>query len=143
MPVRCSCCRPQPRSCWAAKNGVSDRARSHSSRPRPAGPTARSSTTYWSVAGDNDRGDIGNRSCTRFLSKQFPGGRTLSFNFESSYDWKGENWTVPLNLGYSKVTHWGKHMLSWQGGVRYYLETSGDGPESGLRAAVTLLFPEQ
>jgi len=48
---------------------------------------------------------------------------------------------VPLNLTYSKVTHWGHQMLSYAGGARYYLETPGDGPDWGLRIVVTLLFP--
>ena len=83
----------------------------------------------WSVAGDDDRNDISSTFLQPFVAKQFPGGRTLSVNFESSYDWKGEAWNVPLNVGYSKVTKVGHQMLSWQGGVRYYFETPGDGPD--------------
>ena len=46
-----------------------------------------------------------------------------------------------MNLFYSKVTKWGSQMLSWQGGVRYFVETPGEGPEWGLRFACVLLFP--
>jgi hypothetical protein len=63
-------------------------------------------------------------------------------NLESTYDWKGENWTVPVNLVYSNVTRIGGQMVSFAGGARYYLETPGEGPDWGLRFVVTLLFPE-
>jgi hypothetical protein len=96
----------------------------------------------WSVTGDTDRSDISSTFLQPFLTKQFPGGRTVSLNLESTYDWEGEHWNVPLNLGYSKVTHWGRQMVSWQGGVRVFLETPGDGPDWGLRFTLTLLFPE-
>jgi len=43
----------------------------------------------WSVAGDDKRADISSTYLQPFLAKGFSGGRTLSFNFESSYDWKG------------------------------------------------------
>ena len=95
----------------------------------------------WSFAGDDDRSDISSTFLQPFLAKQFSGGRTITLNSESSYDWKGENWNVPLNLGYSKVTKWGSQMLSWQAGVRYFVETPGEGPDWGLRATLTLLFP--
>ena len=96
----------------------------------------------WSVAGDDDRADISNTFLQPFLAKQFLGGRTLTLNFESTYDWKGETWTVPINLTYSKVTRIGGQMISFAGGARYYLETPGEGPDWGLRFVVTLLFPE-
>ena len=95
----------------------------------------------WSFAGDDDRSDISSTFLQPFLAKQFPGGRTITVNSESSYDWKGENWNAPLNLGYSKVTKWGSQMLSWQVGVRYFVETPGEGPDWGVRATLTLLFP--
>ncbi len=30
-----------------------------------------------------------------------------------------------------------------QGGLRYYFETPGDGPDWGLRMSLTLLYPKQ
>jgi len=95
----------------------------------------------WSFAGDDDRSDISSTFLQPFVAKQFPGGRTITVNSESSYDWKGENWNVPLNLGYSKVAKWGSQMLSWQVGLRYFIETPGEGPDWGMRATLTLLFP--
>ena len=76
-----------------------------------------------------------------FLTKALGQGRTLAFNLESTYDWTREQWTVPLNVGYSKVSKLGAQLVSWQGGVRYYLEAPDGGPEWGLRFSFTLLFP--
>jgi len=44
---------------------------------------------------------------------------------------------------YSKVTQIGGQRLSWQGGVRYYFETPGEGPDWGVRFTVTLLYPKK
>lgn len=96
----------------------------------------------WSVAGDDDRSEISSTFIQPFLARQFPGARTLTVNFESTYDWYAETWNAPLNVVYSKVVHWGGHTLSYAGGVRYYFDTPGDGPDWGLRFVVTLLFPE-
>lgn len=121
-----------------------------------AGPTAvvlkqtSSGWTYgalvnhlWSFAGDSDRDDVSNTFLQPFLTRALGQGRTLSFNFESSYNWKAEQWSVPLNIGYSKVSRIGSQMVSYQGGVRYYLESPDGGPDWGLRFALTLLFPEK
>ena len=95
----------------------------------------------WSVAGDNDRSDVSSTFLQPFLAKQFKGGRTLTVNLESTYDWESDHWNIPANLTYSKVTKLGSQMVSFAGGVRYYLETPGHGPDWGLRFVVTLLFP--
>ena len=96
-----------------------------------------------SVAGDDDRADVTSTFLQPFLAKAFPGGRTVTVNFESTYDWEGETWNVPVNLVYSKVTKFGGQMVSFAGGVRYYFETPGGGPDWGLRFVVTLLYPKK
>jgi hypothetical protein len=94
-----------------------------------------------SVAGDEDRADLSNTFIQPFFAKQFSGGRTLTFNSESTYDWEGEQWTVPVNVIYSKVTKIGNQMVSFAGGARAYLERPENGPDWGVRFVVTLLFP--
>jgi hypothetical protein len=121
-----------------------------------AGPTAvalrqtKTGWTYgalgnhiWSFAGDDDRADISATYLQPFLSRSLGQGRTLSVSLESSYDWKGRQWTVPINLGYSKVSRIGKQLVSYQGGVRYYLEAPDSAAEWGLRFTFTLLFPKK
>jgi hypothetical protein len=94
-----------------------------------------------SVAGDDDRADVDSTFIQPFLAKAFPGGRTATINLESSYDFEGKHWNVPVNLMYSKVTKIGNQMVSFAGGARYYLETPPGGPDWGLRFVVTLLYP--
>ncbi|HZF14690.1 MAG TPA: hypothetical protein VE046_01980 [Steroidobacteraceae bacterium] len=96
----------------------------------------------WSVAGNDSRAEISSTFIQPFLAKQFPGARTLTVNLESTYDWYGAKWNVPMNLMYSKVARLGSQTVSFAGGARYYMATPGDGPEWGLRFAVTLLFPQ-
>ena len=95
----------------------------------------------WSVAGEDDRDDVNNTFLQPFLAKGIAGGWTLTGNFESSYNWEAEKWTVPFNFTVSKVTKIGGRPISFAGGARYYFETPGEGPDWGLRAVVTLLFP--
>jgi hypothetical protein len=95
-----------------------------------------------SVAGDEDRADVNSTFFQPFLAKAFKGGRTLTVNLESSYDFEGEHWNIPVNLVYSKVTKIGGHMVSFAGGARYYAEAPPGGPEWGARFVVTLLFPK-
>jgi len=97
----------------------------------------------WSFAGDSDRSDVSSTFLQPFLTKGLGQGRTFSLNFESSYNWKAEQWSVPLNVGYSKVSRIGSQMVSYQGGVRYYFESPDGGPDWGLRFSFTLLFPEK
>lgn len=96
----------------------------------------------WSVAGDDDRADISNTFLQPFVAKALGQGRTLTFNTESSYNWENSQWTVPLNLSYSRVLHWNKQLVSVAGGVRGYVETPDGGPDWGLRVTVSLLYPK-
>jgi len=97
----------------------------------------------WSFAGEETRADVNSTYLQPFLAKGLGRGRTLSLNFESTYDWESDQWTVPLNMGYSKVSKVGTQLVSYQGGVRYYLDAPDDGPEWGLRLAFTLLYPKK
>ena len=96
----------------------------------------------WSVAGSSERAEISSTFIQPFLAKQFAGARTATVNFESTYDWYGETWNLPLNLTYSKVVRLGDQTVSFAGGTRYYFETPGDGPDWGIRFVITFLFPE-
>jgi hypothetical protein len=97
----------------------------------------------WSVAGDDDRPEVNLSYFQPFVSYAFGGGRSLALNTESSYDWNQKQWNVPINLMYSQVMNLGPQPVSLQFGGRYYAETPVNGPEWGLRATVTLLFPKK
>ncbi len=97
----------------------------------------------WSFAGEEGRADINATYLQPFISKSLGQGRTISSSLESTYDWKGKQWTVPINIGYSQVSRIGKQLVSYQGGVRHYLEAPDSGAEWGLRFTFTLLFPKK
>jgi len=93
----------------------------------------------WDTGG---QADINSMFLQPFLAKGLGKGRTLSLNAESTYDWNSKKWTVPINLAYSKVSKWGKQMVSNQVGAGWYVTSPKGGPEWQLRYTLTLLFPE-
>jgi hypothetical protein len=95
----------------------------------------------WSFAGSGNRADISASYIQPFLAKGLGKGRTVNVALESTYDWKSERWTVPINLGYSRVSRIGGQLVSYQGGVRYYVEAPDNAPQWGLRFTFTLLYP--
>jgi len=97
----------------------------------------------WSFAGEGDRSDINATFIQPFVSWGGLGsGQTLGFNIESTYDWDNEQWSVPVNVSYSKLGKIGNQLVQYTFGVRSYLEAPDNGPEWGLRIAITLLYPK-
>lgn len=95
----------------------------------------------WATGGP---ADIDSLYMQPFVSKALGKGRTITFNTETTYDWTNEQWTIPFNLGYSKVGKLGDHQLiSNYFGVKVYADTPyGEGPDWGVRYVFTLLFPK-
>lgn len=93
----------------------------------------------WSFAGDGNHTDISATYLQPFLAKSLGQGRTVSASLESTYDWKGEQWTAPLNIGCSKVCRIGQQFVSYQYGVRHHLEAPAGGAEWGMRFTFALL----
>ena len=96
----------------------------------------------WATGGP---ADINAMFLQPFVSKALGKGRTLSFNTETSYDWTNEQWTIPFNLSYSKVSKiGGQQLVSNAFGIRVYADTPyGNGPDWGVRYVFTLLFPKK
>jgi len=95
----------------------------------------------WSFAGDDNRADVDASFLQPFAAYTWPFGFTLTANTETTYDWEAEEWTVPLNLLATQVLKVGAQPISLQLGGRYYADAPLGGPDWGLRAAITLLFP--
>jgi hypothetical protein len=97
----------------------------------------------WSVAGEDDRSDVNATFLQPFLSYTMKTYTSLSVNTESTYDWEGEQWSVPLNLMVSQLLKVGNRPLSLVAGVRYWADSPEGGPEGwGYRLALTFLFPK-
>jgi hypothetical protein len=100
-------------------------------------------TQTWSFAGDADRPDVNTTFLQPFMSYALGGGRTVSLNSETTYDWTAGQWTVPINLSFSKVFHVNNQAMSWMVGGRVYVAKPDGGPDWGVRAGLTFLFPEK
>jgi hypothetical protein len=97
----------------------------------------------WSVAGDSERQDINNTFLQPFLAFTNKAAWTFTVNSESTYNWKSKEWGIPINGVASKVTRIGNQMISFAGGIRYWVKSPVTGAKKwGFRFVVTLLFPK-
>lgn len=97
----------------------------------------------WSVSGDSSRSDINSTFLQPFAAYVLPTKTTLSLNSETTYDWKNEAWSVPVNVLVAQLLKAGPQIFQVAGGVRYWLDSPDSGPEGwGFRVQVTLLFPK-
>ncbi|MEI9991712.1 MAG: hypothetical protein WDM86_16930 [Rhizomicrobium sp.] len=125
------------------------------SREWGAGPTAvlvkqQNGWTYgilanhiWSYAGEAKRPNVSDTLVQPFLGYTWPDTTGVSLNSEASYDWIGDQWSVPLNLSVSHIFKLGSQATSFQLGARWYPATVEDGPRWGLRFNVVFLFPNR
>lgn len=96
----------------------------------------------WSFAGDHDRADVSATFIQPFITYTTPDAWTFALNTESTYDWRAEDWSVPVNFNISKLVKFGQQPVSIGAGVRYWADSTEAGPEGwGARATLTYLFP--
>ena len=93
-----------------------------------------------SVAGNDTRHNLNATFLQPFLSKRIGSGRTVSMNFEATYDWERSQWNAPLNVGISQVLPIAHQMVSFQAGGAWYVEAPAASPDWSLRLTVTLLY---
>jgi len=96
----------------------------------------------WSVEGDGNHDDVNATFLQPFCSYITPSKTTFTLNSESTYDWTHDQWTIPVNFVVSQLVKIGRHPVQFFAGARWYVESPDGGPEWGLRAGVTLLFPK-
>ncbi|WP_255475036.1 transporter [Pusillimonas sp. ANT_WB101] len=96
----------------------------------------------WSVAGSSNRNDVNATFIQPFVSYTTKTLTSFGVNTESSYDWKGKQWSVPINLTVTQILKVGKQPLSIQAGARYWADSPENGPKGwGFRLNFTFLFP--
>jgi hypothetical protein len=95
----------------------------------------------WSFAGSGDQ-SINATYFQPFVSYSTPKATSITLNLETTYDWQGNQWNVPMNLLVSQLVPIKGQPVQFFVGGRYYLEKPTDGPEWGLRFGFTLLFPK-
>jgi len=97
----------------------------------------------WSFAGSESRSDLSATFMQPFLSYTTAKATTYALNSETTYDWKRDAWSVPVNVTVTQLTRMGTQPVSIGVGARYYVERPDGGPDWGLRAIFTLLYPKK
>lgn len=97
----------------------------------------------WSFAGDADRGDVSVATVQPFLTYLLPEGWAVNLTSESTYNWNasgGNEWTVPLTVGVSRVVEFGAEFVNL--GLAYvdYLERPQGAMESEIRISATYVW---
>jgi hypothetical protein len=96
----------------------------------------------WSYAGDSTRNNISSTFLQPFLSYTTKDAWTYGINLESTYDWVGDAWSVPINVTISKLLKFGNQPVQIGAGLRYWLTSPDSGPKGlGGRLMMTFLFP--
>ncbi|MGI9242301.1 MAG: transporter [Verrucomicrobiales bacterium] len=95
----------------------------------------------WNVGGTDGRPEVNATFLQPFINYIPGGGWTFALNSETTYDWTAEQFTIPINLSVKKMFDIGDQKAQWEIGGRYYADTPEGGPDWGLRATITLLFP--
>jgi hypothetical protein len=96
----------------------------------------------WSYAGDEARGEVNATFLQPFVSYITATKTTFTLNSESTYDWVGDQWSVPLNFVIAQLFKIGNQPMQAFVGGRYYLEGPNGGPEWGIRFGLVMLFPK-
>lgn len=96
----------------------------------------------WSVAGTESRADVNATFLQPFVSFTTKTYTTVGLNTEATYDWDNEQWTVPLNVSVSQLLKIGKQPVQFSLGAKYYADGPSGGPDWGLRATISFLFPK-
>ncbi len=96
----------------------------------------------WSVTDPEENERVNATFFQPFVSYTWPSATTLALNAESTYDWTNDELTLPFNLMLSQLTTIGNQPVNFQIGGRWHADAPDDGPEWGLRFAITFLFPK-
>jgi hypothetical protein len=97
----------------------------------------------WSVAGNDSRADVSATTLQPFFSYTTKTHATIGAYTESVYDWKGEQWQVPLIFQAGQLFKVGPQVMQLAVAAKYWAEAPDNGPKGwGLRLQLTLLFPK-
>ena len=98
----------------------------------------------WSVQNRGRLDDVNNSFVQPFVSYTTPTAWTATLQTETSYDWQGEQWAVPINFVVTKILKLGDQLVSVGAGVRYWAEGPEQGPHGWAgRVVFTLLLPKK
>jgi len=97
----------------------------------------------WSFAGDDNRQDINNTFIQPFAAYTWPSAWTASVQSETTYNWKDEQWSVPVNVAVSKLVRFGQLPVALLGSVGYWVDSPAKGPEGWrFRLQANIVLPK-
>ena len=96
----------------------------------------------WSYAGDDSRQEVNSTFLQPFVAYTTKQKTTFDISTESTYDWENGQWTVPLIATIAQLVTIGETPVQFGIAGKYYAEKPANGPDWGLRAQITLLFPK-
>lgn len=96
----------------------------------------------WSFAGNDNRGDISATTLQPFLTYLLGGGWSASALTETTYNWQAvdDNWTIPIQLGVSKVLAIAGKYVNFGLTSVSYIEGSDYLPDLELRVNLTYVI---
>ena len=97
----------------------------------------------WSVGGEQGRPNFSSLYLQPFLLYTAKSNTSISIDSESSHDWYGNQWIVPINLQLKQLLRIGKQPIQFAVGYRYYVDRPTGDANWGLRFTVTLIFPKK
>lgn len=96
-----------------------------------------------SFAGEDERLNVSATFIQPFMSYITKTKTTFGLSSEATYNWNGEEWSVPVNLTVNQLLKIGPQILQVGGGVRYWVDNPDTGAEGwGVRLQLTFLFPK-
>jgi hypothetical protein len=97
----------------------------------------------WSFAGDSDRSHVSNTFLQPFVSYTTKTATTFSLQTESTYNWKIEEWSVPINAAVGQVLRIRGQLIQLRAGVRYWADSAPMDPEEwGVKVGIVFLLPK-
>ena len=91
----------------------------------------------------NNRPGVSATLMQPFLTYITKSKTTFSLNTETTYNWKKEDWAVPINFNIFQLLKVKNQLFQVGGGFRYWADSSKFGPEGfGARMQLTFLFPK-
>ena len=96
----------------------------------------------WSFAGDDERGDVSVTTTQPFSTYLLGGGWSVTVISEVSYNWNTDDsaWTVPVNLGVSKVLSFAGRFINLGVTGVYYVVGSALLPDAEVRVNATYVL---
>jgi len=95
----------------------------------------------WSIGGTHATETVNSTFLQPFLNYTFKTHTTVGIVSESTDDWTGSKWTIPLIAPVSQILKIAGQPISLQVGPKLYVEGPTSAPDWGIRFALVLLFP--